>query len=280
MLPIYKDNGVGLTIYQRKSVHSAPHLHRAVEFVYVTEGELAIGVGQNLYAMQKGDFAVVFPEMVHHYQVFSDGDNRATYILASPNLATGYQNEISNLSPLEPVICKRNVHSDIIYAVKAICGEFASGLERQDIKDLTKDQNALALSYIHILLARSIPKLELVPKAEIGSDDLIYKTVSYISAHFAENISLTSMAHDLGISQFTLSRVFSKTFHRNFNQYLNEVRLDYAQTMLRYTDKQITEICYDAGFESQRTFNRCFAEKYHLSPREYRKNILLGDKNQ
>lgn len=278
MLPIYKDTARGLTIYQRKSVHSAPHLHRAIEFVYVTEGELAIGVGQNLYAMKKGDFAVVFPEMVHHYQVFSEGDNRATYILASPNLATGYQNEIMNLSPLEPVIVKKNVHSDIKYAVNAICKEFADGMEEQDITELSKDQNALALSYIHILLARAIPLLQLVPKEEIGSNDLIYKTVSYISAHFSESISLTSMAHDLGISQFTLSRVFSKTFHRNFNQYLNEIRLDYAQTMLRYTDKQITDICYDSGFESQRTFNRCFSEKFHVSPREYRKNITDNEK--
>ncbi len=273
MLPIYKDIGLGLTIYQRKSTHSAPHLHRAIEFVYVTQGSLAIGVGQNLYPMEKGDFAVVFPEMVHHYQVFSKEESRAIYILTSPNLAQGYMNEISNLSPKEPVITKKKVHKDIIYAVKAICSEFADGQENQDIAQLSKDENALALSYIHILLARSLPLLELVPKAEIGSTDLIYKSVSYISGHFAEDVSLGSMAHDLGISQFTLSRLFAKTFHRNFNQYLNEVRLDYAQTLLRHTDKSITDICYDSGFESQRTFNRCFSAKYHVSPREYRRNM-------
>lgn len=273
MLPVYKDSAFGLTIYQRKSVHSAPHLHRSIEFVYVTEGTLAIGVGQNLYPMEKGDFAVVFPEMVHHYQVFSEGDNRAVYILASPNLAQAYQSEMANLSPREPVIVKKKVHKDIVYAVKAICSEFAEGQESQDIAQLSKDENALALSYIHILLARALPFMELVPKSEVGGTDLIYQSVSYISAHFSENVTLTSMAHDLGISQFTLSRLFSKTFHRNFNQYLNEVRLDYAQTMLLHTDKPITEICFDSGFESQRTFNRCFTGKYHVSPREYRKSI-------
>ena len=275
MLPFYKDTGVGLTIYQRNNTHSSPHLQRAVEFVYVTEGELAIGVGQNLYAMEKGDFAVVFPDIIHHYQVFTLEKSTACYILASPNLASGFGMELQNLSPRQPVVKKRKVHPDIKFAVNALYKEFAKDNEKQNLTNLTKEQHALAQSYVHILLARSVPELELVPKEEIGSTDIIYKAVSYISAHFAEDVTLTSMAHDLGISQFALSRVFSGTFHRNFNTFLNEMRLDYAQTMLRYSDKTITDICFESGFESQRTFNRVFSQKFHVSPREYRK---LADK--
>jgi AraC-like DNA-binding protein len=277
MLPIYKDTGFGLTIYQRINTHSAPHLHRSVEFVYVTEGELAIGVGQNLYPMEKGDFAVIFPDIIHHYQVFSSENSSACYILASPNLAAGFGQELQTLSPRQPVVKKKSLHPDVKYAVNALYKEFAKGNEKQNLSDLSKEQHAIAQSYIHILLARSIPQFELISKEEIGSPDLIYKTVSYISAHFSDNLTLTSMAHDLAVSQYTLSRVFSGTFHRNFNQYLNEVRLDYAQTMLRYSDKTITDICYEAGFESQRTFNRCFSQKYHLSPREYRKSTELKE---
>ena len=36
------------------------------------------------------------------------------------------------------------------------------------------------------------------------------------------------------------------------------------------TDKSITDICLDAGFESQRTFNRVFREGYKVTSREYR----------
>ena len=78
------------------------------------------------------------------------------------------------------------------------------------------------------------------------------------------------MATDLGFSPYTLSRVFSGTFHKNFNQYLNEVRLEYACSLLLYTDQTITDVFMNAGFESQRTFNRVFSEKFHMSPREYR----------
>ena len=36
------------------------------------------------------------------------------------------------------------------------------------------------------------------------------------------------------------------------------------------TDKSITDICLDAGFESQRTFNRVFRERYKVTSREHR----------
>ncbi len=90
---------------------------------------------------------------------------------------------------------------------------------------------------------------------------------------FKESVTLSCMAHDLGCSPYVLSRVFSGTFHRNFNQYLNSVRLDYACALLKHTSQPITEILLNSGFESQRTFNRVFREFYHMSPREYRQNI-------
>ena len=104
-------------------------------------------------------------------------------------------------------------------------------------------------------------------------DDLITRVVSYIAENFTESMTLTSMAKDLYVSQFTLSRIFSGTFHTNFNKYLNETRLNYAASLLRYTDQTITEIYENSGFESQRTFNRAFSEKFRMSPREYRKSL-------
>ena len=125
-------------------------------------------------------------------------------------------------------------------------------------------------AYVQILLARSIPCYRLTEKSSVESSDIIYQTVSYIAKHFKEQVSLESMAKDLGISKFTLSRVFSGTFHRNFNQYLNEQRLNYVCVHLECTDKSITDIWLDAGFDSQRTFNRVFRERYRMTPREYR----------
>lgn len=55
---------------QRVSKHVPPHLHNALEIVCVTEGTLEMGVGQELYHMEKGDIGFVFSDIIHHYQVF------------------------------------------------------------------------------------------------------------------------------------------------------------------------------------------------------------------
>ena len=68
--------------------------------------------------------------------------------------------------------------------------------------------------------------------------------------------------------------LFSKTFHRNFNQYLNDARLNYACHRLENTSDSITNICLGSGFESQRTFNRVFKERYKISPSDYRSTCV------
>ena len=100
--------------------------------------------------------------------------------------------------------------------------------------------------------------------------DVIYRMVSYVAAHFKENLSLEKLSKNIGVSKFVLSRIFSSVFHTNFNQYLNEQRLNYVCPMLEYSEIPITDICLEAGFQSQRTFNRVFQDMYRMTPREYR----------
>ena len=200
----YVDTKEEIIAVNKKSKHIEPHLHNALEIVCVTSGTLELGVGQELYHMEKGDIGFVFPDIIHHYQVLTPGVNKA------------------------------------------------------------------AQAYLQIVLARCIGKLNLVEKSHVGSNDLIYQTVSYISANFKKKLSLEEMAKDLGVSKYVLSRLFSKTFHRNFNQYLNDARLNYACHRLENTSDSITNICLDSGFESQRTFNRVFKERYKISPSDYR----------
>ena len=226
----YVDTKEEIIAVNKKSKHIEPHLHNALEIVCVTSGTLELGVGQELYHMEKGDIGFVFPDIIHHYQVLTPGVNKATYLIASP---------------------------------------FTIGKLETEQSDIT-----VAQAYLQIVLARCIGKLNLVEKSHVGSNDLIYQTVSYISANFKKKLSLEEMAKDLGVSKYVLSRLFSKTFHRNFNQYLNDARLNYACHRLENTSDSITNICLDSGFESQRTFNRVFKERYKISPSDYRSTCV------
>ena len=275
MIPLYEEHDGLITVYKQQARHFSPHLHHSLEVVYLLSGEIAIGVRQNLYPMRAGDLAVIFPDMIHHCQTFGAKDSEVCHIIAPASLAEAYREELMNLCPAEPVIPGDSLHHDIPGIVLSLLKEFGEvgtmGKEAQAVPDgpgMVKSREVLAHAYMEMLLARIMPVLTLTERGT-GSTDIIYRTVSYISAHFRESVTLTGMAADLGISPFALSRVFSGTFHRNFNRYLNETRLEYACTLLRHTDRSVTDIAYDSGFESQRTFNLAFTEIYHQTPREY-----------
>lgn len=77
-------------------------------------------MGQELYHMEEGDFAVIFPDVIHHYQVFSPGENKAVYLWAKPVLIGQFADIIQNSCPEDPVIKKEQVHPDIVNVVRCL----------------------------------------------------------------------------------------------------------------------------------------------------------------
>ena len=237
-----------------------PHLHEDIEIIYVTDGTVELGVAHELYHMEKGDFAIVFPNVVHHYQVFDSGKNKGIYLFLDPSLAPTCYDQLLKYSPEYPIIKKEALHPDVVRAIKALV-------------NLEECSSMVIQAYMQMILAHVFDEMKMVDKNTIGGEDLVYKAVEYVGLHFNEGINLEKMAYDLCISKYVLSRMFAKTFHCNFNKYVNEVRLNHAVTLLESFNETITNIALDAGFESQRTFNRAFKEKFKMTPREYRNNM-------
>lgn len=136
---------------KRKSKHVAPHLHNALEIVCVTNGTLELGVGQELYHMEKGDIGFVFPDIIHHYQVFSSGVNKAVYIISPPFAIGKYADIIQTMAPDYPIIKAEMVEPEVYRAINAILDT-----DHMDI--------AVIQAYLQILIARCIGKLKLVEK--------------------------------------------------------------------------------------------------------------------
>lgn len=266
---LYEEKTDKLNLVHKVSTHFPPHLHEALEMIYVTNGDLELGIEKEFYHMEKGDFAIVFPNLIHHYQVFSKEKSQAYYLFPHLSICSQFREQLVKYRPENPVIKKENVHPDIRNSIKR--------LEKEDLN------NAIVVqAYLQIILARSMSCYRLIENNGVGNEDIVYQVVTYIAKHFREELTLDCMSRDLGVSKYTISRIFSSTFHRNFNQYLNEQRLNYVRSLLEDTEESITDICFDAGFQSQRTFNRVFQEVYKMSPKEYRvsfkqKNIIQQD---
>lgn len=205
---VYEDIKEEIIAIKRKSKHQPPHLHNALEIVYVTKGTLEMGVGESFFHMEEGDVGIIFPDLIHHYQVLSNDFCEAVYINAPGFIVGKFEEVLKIKAPVCPVIKEHELSSEVKRAIETMMQ--------------TNCQELLVVqAYLQIVLARCIPLFTLDDKRNVGSEDIIYRVVSYVAANFKEPFSLEDMARDLGVNKFNLSRVFSKTFHSNFNQYLN-----------------------------------------------------------
>ncbi len=239
-----------------------PHLHRQLEIVYVMSGALEIGVGTELYRLNRGDLALIFPDVIHHYQTIESDTGDILVINTDPSLVPAFKTLLQNYETPNPVVSSHAITLDTLQVL-----HWLADLGHPPYEDVLQE------SYLQVILSRVLPKVELVKKKTNSENDLVYRTVDYIAKHYMEPISLTSIANDLYVSPYSLSRLFSSTFHMNFNKYLNQTRLREFTHLIRMSNQSITEACMNAGFESQRTLNRVFQEEYHMSPSKYKKEM-------
>ena len=96
------------------------------------------------------------------------------------------------------------------------------------------------------------------------------KVKQYIDEHYAEPLSLSQMADLVGMSPVSFSRFFHQRTSRTLSEYIVDIRLGYAARMLVDSEKNISEICYECGFNNLSNFNRTFKAKRNYTPREFR----------
>ena len=63
--------------------------------------------------MEKGDFAAVFPDLIHHYQIFSGKEGMVWYLYAAPELSGSFLEKLQKKCPEDPVIPRANLHYEI-----------------------------------------------------------------------------------------------------------------------------------------------------------------------
>jgi uncharacterized protein (TIGR02145 family) len=110
--------------------------------------------------------------------------------------------------------------------------------------------------------------IEHLPKDQI----FITKVSEIIQANLGnENYSIKEIAHELGISHYSLSRRVYAITNKTFKQYIREARLQKAFQMLQNEELTASEIAYKVGFGSPAYFNTCFHEFFGYPPGQVKK---------
>lgn len=92
----------------------------------------------------------------------------------------------------------------------------------------------------------------------------------YVYGHYREKIYLDHIADILGISSSYLSRLFKKEAGCSLQDFINDVRVEKAANLLRYSEETLPGIAEYVNFPSQSYFGKIFKQKMQMTPKQYR----------
>lgn len=101
--------------------------------------------------------------------------------------------------------------------------------------------------------------------------DQINAILSRITDNISDQVSAATLAEELGMNESRFSRFFRRATGNTFTDFVNHVRINRACQFLMESDRQITSIAYDVGFNNIANFNRRFLDIKGMTPREYRR---------
>ncbi|WDE12724.1 helix-turn-helix domain-containing protein [Thalassomonas haliotis] len=125
-------------------------------------------------------------------------------------------------------------------------------------------------------------KSESKPKEPVNMDYVhsIEKAMTQEHIYRNPNISLERLAEQLSIPVKDLSSTINRHFQVNFYEYLNGYRINEARQTLEKeaaSKRSITDIFYEAGFNSKSVYNTLFKKQFNATPSQYRKQFLAQE---
>lgn len=236
------------------------HFHSNFELVFIDAGERIVEIDGQTYREPMGSLTVIFPFQLHR---FSGGGGRCAWIGIHPEALFAHTDVLFGKKPAHPVIRA----SELPERAQVLTKMLMSGAVTDKI-----ELNALTVALFCEISAALRPETR--QDSSIGSD-----IFPLISKHLCENdFTQQKLARMTGIGERMLYNFFTKNFGMSFSAFIRKYRIDTAAQLLRSGKRvRITDLAYDCGFSSIRTFNRCFQAEYRMSPVEYSKNDRQPD---
>lgn len=102
------------------------------------------------------------------------------------------------------------------------------------------------------------------------SRKLINKAISYIQTNYSHDISLESIASEIGLSACYLSTLFKNIEKTSIKEYIIDTRIEASKKYLQDVDMKIYEVAANVGYTDSRYFSQLFRKKTGYTPGQYR----------
>ena len=259
---------------KRKNENAFWHFHPEIELVYVNKGKGKRHIGTHLSYFNNSQLILLGANLPHNG--FTDrltSKGSETIVQFKPNFLGDTFFNIPEMNAINSLFEKAK--KGILYKpdTKKIVGpkiESLTALEGFDrITKLLEILNDLAIANDYTLLNADGFAFETEPQ-DSAKIDIIFK---HVNSNFQGHITLEEIADKVSMTVPAFCRYFKKATGKTFTKLVNEYRVVHATKLLSESQKSITDICYECGFNNFSHFNKLFKEFTGKSASKYRSEL-------
>ena len=258
-------------------VATSAHVHEMVEILYGIDGDFTVTLNGETFFLDKGDLILFRSNSIHYVKANEKEHNSYYVIKCAPALLFSVARTKEEIKALffytvtrENSVC---LFEDINKKIPEIDGLIQRLKRESDLREAFS--GSLIRSYtieLLILLFRISEKtIENEVKITSSTAERIYDSLLYISHSYGEDITADNMAKRLSMSAGYFSRSFKEVTGKSFKDYLNSVRLSHAERELIRTDRSVSEISLECGYQTAAYFISVYKKYKGVTPGEARK---------
>jgi AraC-like DNA-binding protein len=267
-LPSSLEKAGGLRIIRIGLNHAKPNYRVGPRFSpyfslhFVLEGQINYGVGSQTYLADGGDVFCVFPKTLYSY-----GVNRPD--IPSRMFWMTFNGEQSlpllQLIGIAPEICL--VKKAIDATVSQVIGQITTFASAD--RHCNENLSLLVHTYrLFEMLSNAVAKID----ENKDAVPWIRRSLEYMKTHFRDGISVENVANFMNLNRSHFTRAFFKQMGETPNRYLQTLRLQEADLLLRRTAMSVSEIALSVGYNDSYSFTRAYKKRYGDPPSKVREH--------
>jgi AraC-like DNA-binding protein len=249
------------------------HYHPEYELTLIVKGNGMRLVGDSYLPFQAGDLVLLGSGIPHTWE--SDANSHETVVAIVIQFSEDF---IANF-----------INSEAFYKIKKLLQTSVRGLffpnplamniEHQMMTIATEKGVKQITALLNILNDLSFSNFEPLasafysPKNSKENETRINSVFNYIKQNAASTILLEQAAASVHLTTGAFCKFFRRMTGKTFSDYVNEIRIGNACNLIAHTDKTISQIAIESGFENQTYFNRVFLKKKNCTPKQFRMQL-------